>query len=751
MVFKKLVSFLFTTVCCINIFAYSKSDQIIVAMLLNQINFSVETITHYKDKAVLDKEFDYIINNIDKSRLIDDKLIEQYTDLLTTITTLKLSENERFFLTESAEIEKRNAIYNSLSSFGSVFIPGRTPIQLITSLAYTGVSAAFNYKKTIANIDKNLREELFALQQSDIKALDEKKTGLFGTYARLIQKYEIPKRYEISQQQIKWFVEIIDEKNSDPISKANLLKDKEDIFSIFPPYWYELGCAYQEIKDFKNAKRCYSEFEKLKQQYSIIDNDAYYTELAKNRIAIAIKEKKESDIQKYLQIIENDENIATKDENRLYLANIYSYLGNSQKANKNLELIIDENKNYVESARLLKSITSPNYEQLTLIDFHNNLISPDSKEGVVVFSYPGYKVKAIKLWGEQGELYSIRNGDNFLTAYRGILKNLSTKNIENSHELPFLIETEKGTVYVKYKITCVSGKEAKNVKEAMDILKIEIPTLSFFDLTYFSQRLETELEKKNIELNEESRADIEKFYLDSKKKFLELCNNHTNTLFPYVGIFEDDFIFQYGISEYIDDENVYWLDRYSTIQKTPLPPVGKFHILSDSEAESFLYDHHTQLARQKLQNLKKELADAEKQLKPEKRFLGLFSNKSEAEKLNEEIDRIEKALKDGEPLKALNDSSILGKVSQIIKNSLYLNENDKRNYSACTIITGDNYSEGKVHFYENKSDTYAEEITTSSGKTYYIFFDGKEELLKHGIDMIIDNKARYDALYYTKY
>ena len=50
--------------------ANEKDDQIIYAMLMNQIQYSLLTVQHYKSRAVLEKEYDNIICKIDKTRLI---------------------------------------------------------------------------------------------------------------------------------------------------------------------------------------------------------------------------------------------------------------------------------------------------------------------------------------------------------------------------------------------------------------------------------------------------------------------------------------------------------------------------------------------------------------------------------------------------------------------------------------------------------------------------------------------------------
>ena len=146
---------------------------------------------------------------------------------------------------------------------------------------------------------------------------------------------------------MKWLVETLD--SNDTISKLNLLaeEEKKGTFRVFTPFWYELGSAYQKTGNIKKAKECYAEFERQKAKYSIIDNDSYYTELAKNMIQIAKDENDLKSIRKYLKVIENDDTVANIAENRFYFAGIYFSLKEYNTAQKYLKLMMSEtNTNY---------------------------------------------------------------------------------------------------------------------------------------------------------------------------------------------------------------------------------------------------------------------------------------------------------------------------------------------------------------------------------------------------------------------
>ena len=341
--------------------ANEKDDQIIYAMLMNQIQYSLLTVQHYQSRVVLEKEYDNIICKIDKTRLVDSEAVEAFGNLLDTITDLKLGENEKQFLQIQAEKERKQAVYKTLNGAASsvglaaVAFAGGNGVQAVSGLLFTGVSAVFNYRNAVNSIENSLNANLFRISQSDLRLIDSERNSLFKTYSRFITRYKIPKKYEIKEDQMKWLVESLD--SLDAESKVRLLETKRDIFELFTPFWFELGSAYQKTGNEKKARECYEEFEKQKKKYSIIDNDTYYTELAKNMIELSGGAKKANGTaKKYAEIVENDRTVASENQNRLYLAELYYAWGDVKRAKEKLRLIMDDSRDYVFASHELYTL-----------------------------------------------------------------------------------------------------------------------------------------------------------------------------------------------------------------------------------------------------------------------------------------------------------------------------------------------------------------------------------------------------------
>ena len=337
----------------------SEDEKIQFAMLMNQVQYTTSTIIQTKDREILTQEFDFIINQIDKSKLYNNTIKMSYVDLLEAIKQLKLSENERFFTIEMNEIERKQAYTKALSSFGSVFNAGFSPYQLVASIAYAGISAGLNIANAKYEADNKLKEQLFKIDQKELEEIDDLRKDLFRSYTDIITSYKIPTKYEISETEMKDFIRQLSEKKDNHKDLISILESKKSIFEYFPVYWFQLGAQYQYSGNNTKALECYNKFEALKSNYSYLKTDPYYISVAKNKIEILKTqgiEKNSQQIQNYLEVIEKNLIPENESENRVFLAGIYFELGQNEKSKSLLKLNIARNEYYAVSSDMLNLI-----------------------------------------------------------------------------------------------------------------------------------------------------------------------------------------------------------------------------------------------------------------------------------------------------------------------------------------------------------------------------------------------------------
>lgn len=360
---KFFCTFTFSLIFITSFFAQTRSitedEKIQFAMLMNQVQYTTSNIIQNKDREVLNQEFDFIINQIDKSKLYDYTIKNSYVDLLNTIKKLKLTENERVFVMEMNERECKQAYTKAFSSFGSVFNGGFSPVSLATSLAYAGVSAGLNIMSAKYDADNKLREQLFKLDQTELDTIDDSRIDLFSAYTDVITSYKIPTKYEISETEMKDLIKQLAEKKDNHVDLIRILESKKGTFEYFPVFWYQLGAQYQLESNYTKALECYDKYENLKRTYSYLKTDPYYICVAKNRIQILLEKGLEINrnvILSYLKVIENNTVPENESENRVFLAGIYFQLGQNDKAKSLLRLNLARKEFYSVSSEMLALI-----------------------------------------------------------------------------------------------------------------------------------------------------------------------------------------------------------------------------------------------------------------------------------------------------------------------------------------------------------------------------------------------------------
>ena len=334
-------------------------NKIQFAMLMNQVQYTTSNIIQSKDRELLTQEFDFIINQIDKSKLDNYTVKNSYLDLLETIEQLKLSENERFFAIEMNERERKQSYTKAFSSFGSVFNAGFSPYSLVASIAYAGISAGLNIANANYEADNKLKEQLFRIDQKELESIDNLRKKLFSAYTDIITSYNIPIEYEISETEMKDFIRQLSDKKDNHNDLIRILESKKEIFDFFPVYWFQLGAQYQYMGNITKAFECYSKFETIKSGYSYLKTDPYYISVAKNIIEILRNQDKQlykEYILKYLNIIEKNLIPENESENRVFLAGVYFDLGQNDKSKALLKLNIARNEYYAISSDMLSLI-----------------------------------------------------------------------------------------------------------------------------------------------------------------------------------------------------------------------------------------------------------------------------------------------------------------------------------------------------------------------------------------------------------
>lgn len=342
----------------------------IAVELINYIQFSVAKIVNGKSKGLLEDEFNAVINNINPTSLQAPDLINAYDILLSTLTELKLNENQKDHTLKVIERKKKNAITNCLNSFGSIFVPGANPATLLASVAYTGISAVLNYRRAVNEVEIEGEEEFFEINQNDIEYIDSLRSDLFITTAKVFANKNNSVEGLISENTMKQFAEIVNSlfDNEENAKKVLAFLDaaEHDLLS-FPPYWLARAIAeYKSDYDKGKYQNYLQEFYRLNENNPIFKKNPYCIEAAKLDIEISNRKLKKNNgneklrkelignISKAIQIlIDNTQSTQIDLDNLNYdLVQLYIQVGNFEKANKSIEYL--ENRQLISKNSRLK-------------------------------------------------------------------------------------------------------------------------------------------------------------------------------------------------------------------------------------------------------------------------------------------------------------------------------------------------------------------------------------------------------------
>ena len=332
---------------------------------LNYLQYSIEKIKASDNKAIAEEEYYSVINRLKIGNINDSELNDYYSLFLSSCANLKLNQNEKDFLKLMNEKARKSAYLNAFSNFGSVFVPGQSPQQLVASLIYTSVSNAFAIAKAKNGMDTQLERDMFYLDQKNMATIYRSQTNLFTTAAKLLGGNSTAGLLN-SDSMVQFIKAINQETNKAKLNALNEASMKKN-FSMFPPYWYELGNAYQLNGDNNNALNCYSKFESLKKT-DIVDKDRNYINLLKNKIQIYLGKDKskaksnalahKAEILKCITLLQNNYLDTEAGEKNAYLAKIHYLIGQREESLKCLNYIINSSlyPEYMEEAISLKSL-----------------------------------------------------------------------------------------------------------------------------------------------------------------------------------------------------------------------------------------------------------------------------------------------------------------------------------------------------------------------------------------------------------
>lgn len=226
---------------------YSDEEKRKAAYALNLCTISVSQIIDYNDIAVLEQEYDAILNNLNLREMPkDDALLNVLNQILDTVTFFKIQEGDKRFIEKEYKSKVRSAIWSAIPSPTAFLVVASrpNPVQIASILINLG-TAYFNYRKKLAEIKDDKEHKDWELQRAAIEQFNGLRRELFDTAWRLSYEYDFPDEYRLTENQITQYNEIL--LDDDLFRRYERMRAVEDDFKVYPAFWYWLGTTAHAI------------------------------------------------------------------------------------------------------------------------------------------------------------------------------------------------------------------------------------------------------------------------------------------------------------------------------------------------------------------------------------------------------------------------------------------------------------------------------------------------------------------------
>ena len=362
--------------------SYTDEEKLKAAYALNMCTVSVSQMVDYHDSYIMEQEYDAILNNLNLKEIPkDEALLNIIKELLNTITYFRIQEVKKRQIDKRYEQRMSNAIWSAIPNPTNIIYGKGANIafSLVTQLG-TGY---MNYRKEKANAKLEKYDNDVELEITAIEQLNALKRELFTTAWRLADEYDFDDKLRLTEKQIKQYNEIL--MDQDEYRKYSRLESIANNFNAYPPFWYFYGHTANYIAEnaktrIKNNKQN-SEDEKKEYKKDCAISEEYtrkahehfehYWSLCKNSIlredqitaSFALEyvdilwQEKDKDTKKIKALFNLAEKMAPTSFDILQLCAIsYLKIGEANDAARILKILVNENYNTSDNAKLLSRI-----------------------------------------------------------------------------------------------------------------------------------------------------------------------------------------------------------------------------------------------------------------------------------------------------------------------------------------------------------------------------------------------------------
>ena len=334
-------------------------------LALNMAVVSVHRILATQSRAVLDDEYQNIINNLSLGNIRSDpEITKLYEKLLDLTSRKKLRSDESDRLRKIYAEESKRSLSGALSDLGknsASMIREDGGISAFfgsfSNLVSVGAASYFKYQTSGVTRQGSLDDNIYRLKIEDLADFNDIQKQLLSSSWNLMNRYSLPESYRLVQSSVDDFCRTVEQPGS-PSRKLRMLQALEDDFSVYPPYWYYRAKAAHDSGDAEEAALCFDKFAEVWRP--VLRRDPYMLEAAKYRISELVKDGLPADTQPILELCGVMRENTLRDDwvNNLFAGAVYYALGEKDEGMRCVAVNTDfgfEQELSTEVLRLMKA------------------------------------------------------------------------------------------------------------------------------------------------------------------------------------------------------------------------------------------------------------------------------------------------------------------------------------------------------------------------------------------------------------
>ena len=234
---------------------------------MNYCSYSLSVIQHYKNRILLDNQYDEIINNINLKNIPDDDTINVIQQVLDGLTAFRLNEMEKDFLRQDALEKQQMAMFDTLRTgsqaafaIGTLGSGGN-----LASLAGQVIDTFESYNNMVA-ADYRAKEGDYNIAREELQKINELSKTFLEKYWNLLRSTDLSDSYRVTQKDLDLLLETASE--SVMIARYQRLKLNENRLQFIPEYWSYRGNAAFSLWQTNKSKDLAADIKYCLEQYS---------------------------------------------------------------------------------------------------------------------------------------------------------------------------------------------------------------------------------------------------------------------------------------------------------------------------------------------------------------------------------------------------------------------------------------------------------------------------------------------------